>query len=138
MAPEVIAHMESGTLSELPDFITSGPVFLDEISDSTPLTPGTLYVVNAVADFGSDATVANNAVVAGREIKIGSNASVENVVFASPDKILPGSANDFGSLGVCGGACNVYLFSESNIEFGSNNGLRGVQLGAGEELALVR
>lgn len=31
---------------------------------------------------------------------------------------------------------NAYLFSESNIEFGSNNDLRGVQVGAGEELKL--
>lgn len=31
---------------------------------------------------------------------------------------------------------NVYLFSESNIEFGSNNDLRGVQVGTGEELKL--
>lgn len=137
MTADVISDMRNGALTKLPDFIDKGPVYLEKIEDDTSLTSGTLYIVDDVADFGSDKTIADIAVVAKKEIKIGSNSRVSNVVFATPDKILTGSDVVFGADGYCAvSSYNTYMFSRSNIEFGSNTALRGVQMSAGDQLKL--
>ena len=136
MVPGIIAQMESSTAG-LPGFTSWTLVEIDEITDSTPLVEGTLYVVDEVADLGSDRTVQNIAIVAGKEVKLGSNNTISNVVFASPDKILIGSNNLIGGATPCaGGEFNTYLFSESNIEFGSNNSIGATQMSAGDQLKL--
>lgn len=123
--------------SGLPSFITDGPVYLSEITDSTPLEPGTLYVVSGVADFGSDRDISNIAVVAEKEIKLGSNSELSNAIFVTPDKILFGSYITVGGTNPCASSeYNVYLFSRSDIEFGSNNDLAALQIAAQGELNL--
>jgi len=133
----IIADMKSSSITNMPDFITEGPVYLNEITDSTPLSPNTLYIVKKVADLGSNRVISDIAIVAKKEVKVGSDVTLSNVVFATPKKILFGSNNDIGSVNYCGdGAFNIYLFSNSNIEFGSDNYFRGVQMGAKKELKL--
>jgi hypothetical protein len=66
-------------------------------------------------------------------VKIDSDTEVApgTVVYATLDKILIGSDNEVGSPAYCSdGKYNIYLFSGSNIEFGSNNYFRGAQMGA--------
>jgi hypothetical protein len=93
------------------------------------LTPNTLYIVNDVADLGSNRTVENIAIVAVKEVKTGSNVILRNVVLATNDKILFGSSNDFGSSNYCdSGNYSVYAFAGDNIEFGSESLIRGTQL----------
>ncbi|MES0828281.1 pilus assembly protein TadG-related protein [Ruegeria sp. SCP11] len=136
LVPAIINGMES-SIADLPPFITNGSVELSEITDTTPLTPNTLYVVDEVADLGSNRTISDIAIVAGKEVKVGSNVNLSNVVFASPDKVLLGSNNNVGAPGFCSsGFFNVYLFSLSDIEFGSNNNLRGIQIGGQGKLKL--
>ena len=53
------------------------------------------------------------------------------------EKILKRAQNTVGGADFCASAkYSVYLFSEDNVEFGSNNILQGVQIGAGKELKL--
>lgn len=129
LVPGIVSDMKAGNLSGLPDFITSGPVFLTEIIQDTVLSSGTLYVVDQVADLGSDVTVENVAIVAGKEVKTGSNVVMRNVVLATTDKILFGSTNDFGTDDYCGtGEYSVYAFAGDNIEFGSQSLIRAMQM----------
>jgi Flp pilus assembly protein TadG len=126
----IISAMRSGNIatSGMPSYIHS-IVTLGAISSTTPLVEGTLYIVNGVADLGSDRTIRNIAIVARGEVKTGSNVRMENVVFASENKILFGSTNDFGNVGVCqSGRYSVHAFSMQNIEFGSQSRLRGLFL----------
>ncbi len=133
----IISDMSEPILTGMPDYITNGPVELDEITDSTSLLPNTLYIVDGVVDFGSDANVADIAIVADGEIKVGSNSTLENVVFASNNKILIGSDVVMGVADFCDvGTYGIYLFSEDNIEMGSNNTLQGVQMAAKGDLKL--
>jgi putative Flp pilus-assembly TadE/G-like protein len=138
LVPGIINDMNNADFSGLPSFMTGSPVVsLPEITDSTPINANTIYIVTDVADFGSGANLTNIVVVAGKEIKTGGNSTLENVVFATPDKILLGSDNVIGGSDYCNsGEYNVYLLSESNIEFGSNTTLRGVQMGAQGEIKL--
>ncbi|WP_160115950.1 pilus assembly protein TadG-related protein [Candidatus Halocynthiibacter alkanivorans] len=133
----IVDDMQNGLLNEMPDFITNGPVYLNEITDVTPLIPNTLYIVEEVADLGSDRVISDIAIVAKKEIKVGSDVTLSNVVFATEDKILFGSDNVIGSLNYCSdGTYNIYLYSGDNIEFGSDNYFRGAQMGARGELKL--
>ena len=136
--PDIIDTLRGDTDEfDLPPFITNGPVELNEITDTTPLQPGTLYIVEEVADLGSNQTIENIAIVAKKEVKVGSNNTLENVVFASEDKVLLGSNNTIGAEDFCStGLYGIYLFSMDNIEFGSNNDLRGVQIAGQKELKL--
>ena len=137
LADDIVAGMQAGSFADMPSYITNGPVYREKIEPDDTLLPNTLYIVNEVADFGSDATIENIAVVAVKEVKIGSNNTVRNIVFASMDKVLIGSNNTFGHLNPCtSGEYSTYLFSGSNIEMGSNNSLRGVQMGAQGEVKL--
>ncbi len=133
----IVNDMRNSEITNMPDFVTNGPVYLNEITDVTPLAPNTLYIVEEVADLGSDRVISDIAIVAKKEVKVGSNVALANVVFATPDKILIGSDNEVGSPDYCSdGKYNIYLFSGSNIEFGSNNYFRGAQMGANGELKL--
>jgi putative Flp pilus-assembly TadE/G-like protein len=133
----IVDDMQNGLLGEMPDFITNGPVYLNEITDVTPLAANTLYIVEEVADLGSNRVISDIAIVAKKEVKVGSDVTLSNVVFATEDKILFGSNNEVGSLNYCAdGSYNIYLYSGNNIEFGSNNYFRGAQMGAKGELKL--
>ena len=121
----------------LPDFIKYGPITLPEITDTTILAPYTLYAVDGVADLGSDRTLSNIAIIASQEVKVGSNNVIYNAVFSTHDKILLGSNNVFGHPSGCAnGRYDTYMFSGSNIEFGTDNFLRAVQMGAKGEIKL--
>lgn len=77
LIPGLRNDLGSGDHSRLPEFIK----FVErvkEITDSTELVEGTLYIVDEVADFGSNVTINNIAVVAGKEIKTGSNVIMTN------------------------------------------------------------
>lgn len=133
----MVNSTSSGSLAGLPDYIRFGPVYLEKIEDTTPLSPNTLYVVEDVADLGSNRTFDNIAIVAEKEVKIGSNNTLYNVVFLTMDKVLIGSNNDFGHPTACtNGRYSTYFFSGSNIEFGSNNHLTGIQMAALDEIKL--
>ncbi|KAJ54729.1 hypothetical protein ACMU_16575 [Actibacterium mucosum KCTC 23349] len=137
LVPSIISDMRADAITNMPPFITDGPVELSEITDTTPLQDNTLYIVEEVADLGSDRNLSNIAIVAQKEVKLGSNNVLSNAIFASNDKILIGSNNQIGDSGYCStGYFNIYLFSEENIEFGSNNNLQGVQIGGQKELKL--
>jgi hypothetical protein len=130
MVPGIISAMRSGHIatSGMPSYIHS-IAYRTEITSTTPLVEGTLYIVSGVADLGSDRTVRNIAIVARGEVKTGSNVRMENVVFASENKILFGSTNSFGDVGVCErGQYSVHAFSVQNIEFGSQSRFRGLFL----------
>ena len=136
--PSIISSMRGVEIPEgFPPFITKGPVELDEITGTTVLEPGTLYIVDEVADFGSFNTIKDIAVVAKKEVKVGSKNILENIVFASDDKVLIDTNNTVGGNDFCSnGLFNIYLFSKDNIEFGSNNELCGVQMGGRKGLKL--
>lgn len=137
LVSDVISDMRSATFAGLPSFITYGPVKLEKIEDKTKLQENTLYIVDDVADLGSNKTRKNIAIVAQKEIKVGSDNTLHYVVFATHDKILFGSNNDIGINPYCNsGEFNSYIFSSSNIEFGSNNSIRGVQMASREEIKL--
>jgi len=95
----------------------------------------TLYIVNGDAEFPSNGTYENIAVVATGEIKAGSNTSFDNVVFATQDRIRFGSNTTFGASDYCDdGRYHVYLFSGTNIEFGANNEFKGMQMAAKSDI----
>lgn len=134
--PILRRELEKGDLSRLPDFITRVEP-LDEITDSTVLVSGTLYIVDGVADFGSNVTIKNIAVVARKEIKTGSNVTMTNSFFVTNDKILFGSTNEFGSSDFCDTEkYSIQAYSGDNIEFGSQSLFQGMQLAAGGEIKL--
>lgn len=135
--PGIVSDMQAGLFTDLPPWIISGPVSLEKIEDKTKLTPGTLYVVDDVADFGSDQTIERVAVVAKKEVKVGSNNTLKNVYFASMDKVLLGSNNTFADNDFCAtGGYDSYLYIGSNIEFGSNNLLRGIMMASRDQIKL--
>lgn len=130
LVPGVITAMRSGDLSQagLPSYITQVR-YVTSITSSTVLQPGTLYIVEEVADIGSNQTVSDIAIVAGKEVKTGSNVRMHNVVFSTTDKILFGSSNDFGTSDFCDrGSYSIYAFAGDNIEFGSQSLIRGMQM----------
>ena len=95
----------------------------------------TLYIINGDAEFPSNGTYENIAVVATGEIKAGSNASFDNVVFATQDRILFGANTTFGASDYCDdGRYHVYLFSGTDVEFGSNNEFKGMQMAAKNDI----
>ena len=129
--PTILAAMRSGTLSGMPGFITHGPVYLSTITDTTPLAAHTLYIVSDVASLGSNRSLANIAIVAQKEVMVGCYVTLNNLVFASSDKVLFGSNNTIGLAGYCAsGKYSANAFSPSNIEFGSNTYRRGMQFAA--------
>ncbi|MGI9395047.1 MAG: hypothetical protein ACR2OY_10415 [Boseongicola sp.] len=137
LVPTIVSSMDSGSFDYLPDFITGGPIYINKIEDTTPLVEGILYIVDDVADLGSNRTIRNVAIVANKEVKIGSDNTVYNVVFATMDKVLIGSNNTIEHPNACNfGRYSTYLFSGVNIELGSNNLLTGVQMGAVDEIKL--
>jgi Flp pilus assembly protein TadG len=120
----------------LPSYITR-VVRLNSLSPTTAIQQGTLYIVSGVADFGSNRTLENIAVVSTLETKTGSNVTMRNVFFATDLKLLFGSTNVFGDLGVCsGGAYSIIGLARDNIEFGSQSYYRGMLLGTQRELKL--
>lgn len=128
--PAIIAAMQSGDLSALPDWITHIQS-VSEITPSTPIAEGTLYIVEGVADFGSNRTIRNIAVVTGSEISTGSNVTMHNVFLATASKALFGSNNVIGTEDYCDtGLFNVYIFAMDDIEFVSGTGqaFRGLQM----------
>lgn len=130
LVPGIVTAMLSGNLSTagLPGYITQVS-YVNEITSSTVLMPHTLYIVQDVADIGSDAVLSDIAIVAGKEIKTGSNVRMHNVVFATTSKILFGSNNDFGTRDFCDwGTYSISAFAVDNIEFGSQSLIRGMQM----------
>jgi hypothetical protein len=126
----ICSAVDTGDLASagLPNYITQVQ-FVKNITSSTTLQPNTLYVVEEVADIGSNRTVSEIAIVAGKEVKTGSNVRMHNVVFATLDKILFGSSNDFGTSDFCDrGSYSIYAFAGDNIEFGSQSLIRGMQM----------
>jgi len=134
----VIGSMASASLTSLPGFVSSATVRrLNSIDSTTVLIPNSLYIVDEVADLGSDRTISDIAIVAGKEIKVGSNNTLYNVAFATHDKILYGSNNEIGLSTYCGsGEYSSYAFTSSNIEFGSANLIRGMQMASRQEIKL--
>lgn len=136
LIPGLESDLSSGDRSRLPDFITQ-VIRVNEITSSTELVEGALYIVTEVADFGSNITLNNIAVVAGKEIKTGSNVIMTNTFLVTNEKILFGSANDFGSADFCDqGTYSIYAYSGNNIEFGSESLFQGMQLAAAGEIKL--
>jgi Flp pilus assembly protein TadG len=98
---------------------------------------GFLFIVKDVADFGSNAVLDGVAVVAKKEIKLGSNSTAVNIVFATPDSILIDSHITIGNTNYCNaGSYTAYLFSGKLITFGSENRLRGIQMASKDEIKL--
>ena len=139
LVPTIVSSMEASSFDYMPDFITSvqsisGDFVPENAGDHVS---GRLYIVEDVADLSKVSYVNNVAVVAGKEVKIGSDQTIYNVVFATMDKVLIGSNNTFEHPDACNyGRYSAYLFSGVNIEFGSNNLLTGVQMGAVDEIKL--
>ena len=73
--PGIVASLQAGDLSVLPSHLNITEVkYREKIEESDlPLEENTLYIVDDVADFGSDQTIKNIAVVAVKEVKMGSN-----------------------------------------------------------------
>ena len=67
--PNIVSQMQAGSTSELPSWITEGPVYKNKIEESTQLKSDTLYVVKDVADLGSDRKVSKVAIVQKRKSK---------------------------------------------------------------------
>lgn len=127
LIPTIISNMRAGDFSQLPPFITKGPVRLEEIKKETPLKKGTLYIVDKGAEF--EGLVEEIAVVAREPIKASSDSTLRDVVFATPDEIDIGSNIEIGNSEFCNNAeYSVYLFSRKLIKFGSNNSFLGVQM----------
>lgn len=136
--PGIIAAMRNGDLTAMPSWINQVQA-VDEITADTPIVEGTLYIVENVADFGSNRTIRNIAVVAGKEVKTGSNVVLYNVFLATEDKALFGSNNVIGTADFCeSGLYNAYVFAMDNVEFGSGTGqiLRGLQMASRKEIKL--
>jgi hypothetical protein len=126
----IMTAMRTGDLSVagLPSFITRVER-RNSISPSTVLIRNTLYIIRDVADLGSDRNVSDIAIVAGIEIKTGSNVTLNNVILATNGKITFGSNLSFGTRDFCErGAYSVYAFAVDNIEFGSSSLIRGMQM----------
>jgi len=133
----IVAGLRAGSFADLPSYIKFGPVYKSKIEDSDKLEPNTLYIVDDVADLGSHQNISNVAIVANKEVKVGSYNQLHNVFFASMDKVLLGSNNTIGSSTPCSsGKYESFIYSGSNIEFGSNNTLKGIQMAAKEQLKL--
>ncbi|NRB16715.1 MAG: hypothetical protein HRU33_03810 [Rhodobacteraceae bacterium] len=133
----IVASLKAGSFADLPSYIKFGPVYKSKIEESDYLEPYTLYIVNDVADLGSHRNISNVAIVAKKEVKVGSYNQLHNVFFASMDKILLGSNNTIGSANPCSsGKYNSFIYSGSNIEFGSNNALNGIQMASKDQLKL--
>ena len=73
--PGIVASLQAGDLSVLRSHLNITEVkYREKIEESDlPLEENTLYIVDDVADFGSDQTIKNIAVVAVKEVKMGSN-----------------------------------------------------------------
>ena len=138
MIPDICASMKSRSLDYMPSYIyRTKKVDKLEPEKASDLKDGMLYYVKDVADLSKVKTVKNIAIMAQKEVKIGSDHTMYNVVFCSPDKILVGSNNTFEHPDACdNGKYSVYLFSRSNIEFGSNNEFTGVQMASEQEIKL--
>ena len=94
-----------------------------------------IYVVSGNASFQSNGNYSDLIVVASGSISAGSNTTFDNVLFVTPDSIQFGSNTQFGMTDYCGdGRFQTYLFAGIDINFGSNNSLRGVQMAAQGEI----
>lgn len=130
LVPGMVTAMRSGNLAaaNLPKYINHVR-HVKDITASTVLEANTLYIVEEVADIGSNVELSNIAIVAGKEVKTGSNVRMHNVVLATTSRILFGSNNDFGTSDYCDrGTYSIYAFAGDNIEFGSESLIRGMQM----------
>jgi len=137
--PNEVASMVTMLQAGITSSLSEGGLYTVSSVTALPkrqnIVPYTLYIVTGDAEFSSNGTYENIAVVATGEIKAGSNTSFDNVVFATEDHIRFGANTSFGASDYCDdGRYHVYLFSGSNVEFGSNNEFRGIQMAAENDI----
>ena len=124
--PSIVSGLMDGSLIP-PSYIKFGPVHVQYLPANP--SPHTLYVVDEVVDFGSDAIIHNLAVVSLQEIKVGSRSELSNVLLVSMNKISFGSENLIGSRAYCAdGHGSVQMFAFGDITLGSQTEYSGVQI----------
>jgi len=125
---ETVDRLFDGDQTVFPPWIYRGPYVVNKL----PQNPkrGGFYIVNDVAEFKARSKWYQDlVVVAKKEVKIESDVKIRNVMLASRDKILVGSYTTVGASDYCEqGRYSVTMVAEENIEFGSNNKMRGIRM----------
>lgn len=126
-----IADLRDAWLNQdvLPDYISGGPVYLDEIQSNQSLQSGMLYIVDGDVYLRGNRHFENVAIVASGDIDIHSQVTLRNVVLAADGKIETNSNVEIG--GTEDDYCardtySAYLLARGDIVFNSNNTLRGI------------
>jgi Flp pilus assembly protein TadG len=123
----VISDLENGTFPELPDYL-DGTIEHVEDLPANP-TPGTLYIVENVVDFGSDANVEGFGVIGLQEVKVGSNSTVKNAMLISHTTLDMGSNIFIGDSDFCNSHDGeVFMGSKELMKMGSNTDVVGAQI----------
>jgi Flp pilus assembly protein TadG len=130
-----IAALRSGDIRDagLPTSITHGPVRLSQITSSTVLQRGTLYIVSGPVNFGSNRDLNDIAIVASGDININSNTRTNGLILATDANINIGSNNRIGRISQDFCATGIYatfLLARGNITYNSNNEVRDVLMAA--------
>ena len=126
-----IADLRDAWLNQdvLPDYISGGPIYLDEIRGNESLQRGMLYIVDGDVYLRGNRHFEDVAIVASGDIDIHSNVTLRNVVLAADGKIETNSNVEIGGTeyDYCArDTYSAYLLARGDIIFNSNNTLRGI------------
>ena len=121
------------TLDNWPDYLNGNVQHIENWPPSGGPQPGTLYLVDNVVDFGSDATVDGFGVVSLKEVKVGSYSTVKNALLASFLAVDIGSNVFIGDNDFCNSHDGeVFLASPIIVKTGSNVDIVGAQIITGD------
>ena len=134
---DVIANMQGGDLTGVGDFENYTVRYLSSFDKHDSYEPYSLYIVSGEVDLTKQTALEDVAFVSSKSIDVGGNLSVNDVILAAEEEISFGSNVDFGISDYClGERYTNYLFAEDDINFGSNNILRGVQMASEKKIKM--
>ncbi len=137
MAGDIISDMKAGELDDVGDFGTYTLREISTFSQGDILIPYSFYVIDGMADFSQLSVIEDVAVYAKSQIHVGSDVSVDNVLFATDNMIKFGKNVTFGNADYCFyQRYTTYLFADENIEFGADNVLRAIQMASEKSIKI--